>query len=381
MKVVKTVALFFQEGSSDKVYNATLVEEADGAFTVQVEWGRRGGPLQKGTKAVRVPLARAEKELQKVVREKTNKGYEEVTAAVAPASVAPPVGHGSASKVAGPGRKKLAQAAQLLTSCEPDDVERLLKDEQFVAQQKLDGARILVHVSGTVVATNRAGQITALADAVLSCLSEAPDGTILDGELVHGAEGPCYHVFDLLQHGDEDLRKEGYMDRYLELDVLVDQLSGPVRLVSLARSEQDKRALLAQLQEQRAEGIVFKRRDAPYVPGRPASGGAQRKHKFVKTADVVIVENAGNAYAMVVFDADGAERPIGKVFAGTTNASRAALDARLGKGDRPVAEVEYLYATADDQLFQPVFVRLRDDKDPDECTLDQLVHTSKAVVK
>jgi ATP-dependent DNA ligase len=83
---------------------------------------------------------------------------------------------------------------------------------------------------------------------------------------------------------------------------------------------------------------------------------------------------------MSVLGPDDAERAIGKVFAGTTNASRAELDLRLGRGERPVAEVEYLYATEDDQLFQPVFLRLRDDKEPDECTLDQLVRTSRDVV-
>lgn len=383
MTTRRSVSLFFQEGSSDKVYEGAIVEEPDGTFTVQVAWGRRGAPLQRGTKAVKVTLARAEAALDKVVREKKGKGYEEVTATAAPAAVAPPVGQGSASKAGvGSRRARLGQAAQLLTSCAPDELEGLLADEAWVAQQKLDGARVLVHVPGSgqareVVATNRAGEVTELASAeLLSCLAEATPGSILDGELVGGE----YHAFDLLQHGTQDLRGAGYLDRWLELDALVDQLSGPVRLVAVARTEAEKRALFARLEAERAEGIVFKRRDAPYVPGRPASGGAQRKHKFVKSADVVIVANAGNAYAMVVLDAEGAERSVGKVFAGTTNASRKALDARLGAGERPVAEVEYLYATDDEQLFQPVFLRLREDKAAEECTLDQLVRTNRDVV-
>lgn len=374
----RSVSLFFQEGSSDKVYEGAIVEEPDGTYTVQVAWGRRGAPLQRGTKAVKVTLARAEAALDKVVREKKGKGYEELTATAAPAAVAPPVGQGSASKAGvGSKRTKLGQAAQLLVSCEPDELEGLLADAAWVAQQKLDGARVLVHVKEAVVATNRAGEVTELASAeLLSCLAEAAPGSVLDGELVGGE----YHVFDLLQHGTQDLRRTGYLDRWLELDALVDQLSGPVRLVAVARTEAEKRALFARLEADRAEGIVFKQKDAPYTPGRPSSGGAQRKHKFVKSADVVIVENAGNAYAMVVFDPDGAERAVGKVFAGTTTATRKALDAQLGAHERPVAEVEYLYATDDDQLFQPVFLRLRADKAAEECTLDQLVRTNRAVV-
>ena len=58
---------------------------------------------------------------------------------------------------------------------------------------------------------------------------------------------------------------------------------------------------------------------------------------------------------MVVFD-HGKRFDVGKVFAGTTNESRKELDALLAAGQAPVAEVKYLYATAD-QLQQPAFVR------------------------
>ena len=46
---------------------------------------------------------------------------------------------------------------------------------------------------------------------------------------------------------------------------------------------------------------------------------------------------------------------------------------------RPIAEVRYLYATDDDQLFQPVFVRLRTDKKATACVLGQLARTSRDV--
>lgn len=38
-KVIKAIELFFQEGSSDKIYTATLVEEG-GLFSVNVGGGR-----------------------------------------------------------------------------------------------------------------------------------------------------------------------------------------------------------------------------------------------------------------------------------------------------------------------------------------------------
>jgi bifunctional non-homologous end joining protein LigD len=81
---------------------------------------------------------------------------------------------------------------------------------------------------------------------------------------------------------------------------------------------------------------------------------------------------------MAVYDGDEL-REIGKVFAGTTNDSRAELDERLAAGERPIAEVRYLYATDDEQLYQPVFIRLRDDKLAIECLRSQLEKTRRDV--
>ncbi len=379
MTVLKSIELFFQEGTSDKVYLARIVETEPGKHDVEVEWGRRGGGLNKGKKAVGVALAAAEKTYDKLVREKTGKGYEQITAAVKPAPVAPPEGQGSGSKVGGK-RAKVGRVAQLLNAVDEEVLEKLLADDAMIAQQKLDGVRVLVHVKETLLATNRAGQATHVAEEVLAGLGQLPHGTIVDGEVVPHEGELRYWLFDVLQIGSEDVSKLGYLERWSRLDAdLEPGLSGPIAVLPYAATKKDKRALLESLRASRAEGIVFKKRDAPYTAGRPASGGTQLKHKFVKTADVVIVENAGNAYRMIVHD--GPKRfDVGKVFAGTTNASRKELDAMLARGETPVAEVKYLYATEDDQLYQPVFVRLRDDKDPDECLRTQLTRTNREVV-
>lgn len=380
MAILKSAELFFQEGTSDKVYNVRIEEAGKGLYTVHCEWGRRGSGLSRGTKAVKVTLEKAERELEKVVREKTGKGYQAITPDVKPAAVAPPVGEGSASRVASTGRRRLGQAAQLLNAIEDDLLEGLLKNDAWVAQQKLDGNRVLVHVGEEIVGTNRQGQVTAVHEAVLASIAEAPRGTVIDGELVTRGDELCYWAFDLLQHGDEDLRKLAYSDRYSELDALLEELPGPVKLVPSAWKKDDKRALLERLKKERAEGIVFKKRDAPYTPGRPASGGNQLKYKFVKSADVFLTENAGNAYRMAVY-AGKKTKDVGKVFAGTTNEIRKELDERISSGERPVAVVEYLYATDDDQLFQPVFLTLRDDKEPEDCVLAQLVKTNRDVAE
>lgn len=378
MKTIKSTELFYQEGTSDKVYNASLVEENDGTYTVHVAWGRRGSSLNKGTKAVKVTLEKAERAYDRVVRQKTGKGYEEITDEVQPAAVAPPLGEGSGSKAARrpSSRARLGQVAQLLNPVDEHEVEALIKDKKIVAQQKLDGVRLLAHVGeGGVIVTNRQGQVSSAAPAIIEALEEFDDNTILDGELVGGD----YFLFDILTNAGQDLRGQGYLDRLKSLEQLA-EIEPPLHLVQTARTTRQKRTLFARLQRDGAEGIVFKRVDALYRPGRSASGGTQLKHKFVKSADVVVLENAGNAYLMGAYADDGELCSIGKVFAGTTNETRRQLDKALAEGEHPVAEVRYLYATDDRQLYQPVFCQLRDDKEPAECLLDQLKYTSREVV-
>ena len=374
--IVKTVQLFFQEGSSDKFYHATMVEADDGTFAVDVEWGRRGAPPAKGRKAQQVTRAVADKTFDKLVREKTNKGYEVVTNDVTPAAVAPPQGEGSGTKGGNVSRPKLGPGAQLMNPIDDDDADTFIDDAAWAAQQKLDGNRVLLHVGlERRFGTNRNGQETAVPADVLDGADGLPEGTILDGELIAGT----YHVFDVLRVGTTDVIKRGYHERFTLLaDDLEPGFSGPLQLVALATTTKEKRALHTRLLNAHAEGIVFKKLDAPYTSGRASSGGSQRTLKFTKSADVVIVENAGNAYRMVV--KDGATWfDVGKVFSGSTNESRTAIDAALSRGERVVAEVRYLYATSSFQLFQPVLSRVRDDKDANECGKDQLVQTNKDV--
>jgi bifunctional non-homologous end joining protein LigD len=379
MGIVKAVELFFQEGNSDKLYTAAIVEEA-GAYTVRVQWGRRGSSLNSGNKAVRVSLESAHKTFDKLVREKTGKGYQAITTASKPAAVAPPEGEGSGSKVQGR-RAKVGLAAQLLTAIEQDELEAFLADDAVLAQQKLDGTRVLAHVTAEgVLATNRDGQKTASVSVdVLEGLTHLPEGTVVDGEVLSGDEGPEYWLFDVLRFGERDVAALGYEARWRLLEEeLEPALFGAIRVLPIAVGAQKKRALHTRLSASRAEGLVFKQRTAPYTPGRPSSGGTQRKFKYVKSADVVLLSNAGNAYLMAVYD--GAKLfEVGKVFAGTTNDSRKRLDGLLGRGEQPVAEVQYLYATDDEQLFQPVFVRLRDDKAPKQCLRSQLAKTNRDV--
>lgn len=72
---LKKASLYFAEKNSNKEYHAELAASG-GGFVVNFRYGRRGGALQSGSKTPSpVDYAKAEKIYNKLVAEKTGKGY------------------------------------------------------------------------------------------------------------------------------------------------------------------------------------------------------------------------------------------------------------------------------------------------------------------
>jgi predicted DNA-binding WGR domain protein len=76
MKLIQQTCLYFQQGSSDKVYEVDMCEVGANQYVVNFRFGRRGTTLKEGTKTT-APVARAEadKIFNALVAEKTKKGY------------------------------------------------------------------------------------------------------------------------------------------------------------------------------------------------------------------------------------------------------------------------------------------------------------------
>ena len=67
--------LYFQQGSSDKVYHLQL-ESVQDQWSVQAQWGRRGSALQSDVKASNTTYEEAKRVYDRILREKTGKGYQ-----------------------------------------------------------------------------------------------------------------------------------------------------------------------------------------------------------------------------------------------------------------------------------------------------------------
>ena len=348
MEVQEQVTLYYREGSSDKVYQAAIEPMGD-EFVVNFAYGRRGSTLTTGTKTSSpVDYETANEIFAKLVREKKAKGYTEGESGT-------PYQHTD--------KQPSGILPQLLNAIEEADMERLLHDDDYCAQEKFDGRHLLVRKQdGYIEGINKKGLVVGLPEIVSSDIRNLPGSFILDGESV----GDDYHAFDLLELNGENLRPLPYRKRLVRLMDLL--LSGSqlqcVRLVGTAFTTAQKTDLLQRLRDENREGIVFKRLDAPYALGKPNSGGPQLKFKFVATLSA-IVARINQKRSVEVSLLKGRSL----VSCGNVTIPANHQIPRVGE----VVEVRYLYAYRESlALYQPVYLGPRDDVEVGECVVSQL---------
>ena len=202
-------------------------------------------------------------------------------------------------------------------------------------------------------------------------------------------------VFDLLWLDGRDLTGRPLRERREQLIEIVAEGRG-LRLIYSVPDEGERFFEIAR--EHRLEGIIAKRADSRYLPGRRTDDW--RKIKILKTQDCVILgctpgqRSRGGSFGALLLGVyrDGNLIWIGQVGTGFTDRM---LEEVLGKLaeveiDRPpiddrelakvkgarwarpelVCEVEYLQMTAVGKLRAPSFKGLRPDKLPEDCILE-----------
>jgi predicted DNA-binding WGR domain protein len=75
-RVISSDYLHCQTRGSDKVYDLELVREADGTYSVNACYGRRGSTLNSAPKCQHTTLDVADREYNKLIEEKLGKGYQ-----------------------------------------------------------------------------------------------------------------------------------------------------------------------------------------------------------------------------------------------------------------------------------------------------------------
>lgn len=341
------IELEFREGSSDKVYRAGI-EEADGGFVVNFAFGRRGATLNTGTKTTRpAPYDEAASIYEKLVRSKTAKGYKPVGGAQ--------TGAGIGTSVTDWERRDTGLRAQLLNPITEDEAEAYLDNDDWCAQEKFDGKRMILRKSGAeIVAANRDGLCIGFPNALATQLGGMAGHFVIDGESV----GETFYAFDLLENAAGDWRQAPYRLRLEALQAQFGKLGGNL-LVAKTASGKSKRKFLAALKSAGKEGVVFKDLRASWAAGRPANGGSAIKCKFWATCSCVVTKV--NARRSVEIALGGAS--VGNVTIPPNHDIPA-----VGQ----VVEIRYLYVTGvGGSLYQPVYLGERDDVRAEECTVER----------
>ena len=204
-----------------------------------------------------------------------------------------------------------------------------------------------------------------------------------------------YVVFDILEKEGKELLDIPLMERKKILENSVEE--GKFVIMSMFVEETGVDYYQAAL-EKGVEGVMAKKKDSLYEPGKRSN--KLLKIKQVKTCDCVVFGytkgegNRGESFGSMILGLYDGERPvfIGKVGTGFSKETIENLKKSLDeykveeetlKGvdmDREitwliagvVCEVSYQSITEDGKLRIPVFKKIREDKDPLECTIDQI---------
>jgi ATP-dependent DNA ligase I len=239
------------------------------------------------------------------------------------------------------------------------DVYADLTGGGWMLEDKYDGIRAQAHVrDGTVrLFSRRLNEVSASYPDVAGALAVLPRAAILDGEIVAMRDGRvlpfrhlqarlrrkrldaalleevplAYVAFDLLALGDDLLLDEPYARRRALLADLVVAEKG-LALAPFDPAEDAGAAVNARFEQARArgnEGLMLKRADSPYSPGRRGKWWLKLKREL-STLDVVViaVEWGHGKRAKVLSDytfavRESAHSPrllaIGKAYSGLTD--------------------------------------------------------------
>jgi bifunctional non-homologous end joining protein LigD len=280
----------------------------------------------------------------------------------------------------------------------------------WVFEEKYDGIRIIAYKEGakvtllsrndldrTVTFTDIAAAVAQLRDRTLILDGEAvafdPEGVSRFQLLQRGDVAPRFAVFDCIYRNGKDLRSEPLSRRRQELEAA---LGEPPKQLQLSRRLAQNGLTAYSIAKRRGlEGMVAKDSDAAYEERRSSKW---LKVKVHQEEEFVIGGFTAPAGAREHFGALllGAYRGKDFIFVGKvgTGFSQQML-ADLAKSFRPlirgsapfgdppreknvtwleprlVAQIAFQEWTADQKLRQPVFLGLRDDKEPSECVLPE----------
>jgi DNA ligase D-like protein (predicted ligase) len=303
-------------------------------------------------------------------------------------------------------------------------VSKLPEGLQWIWEIKLDGYRALAVKtrSGVTLLSRRRKSLNRQFPYIVESLADLSEGTVVDGELVaiddrgrpnfkllqnfrREASRIHYYVFDLLCWNNRDLTPLPLMERRALLKSLVVVDGKRIRISDYVEAAPTD--LLSAVREHGLEGIIGKRKDSLYQPGKRS--GAWIKYRVNRGQEFVIGGYFPGPHgfdSLIVGYYDGDKlKYVARTRNGFVPASRRQVFSKLKHlvtsacpfvnlpetrrsrfGEelnsekmkkavwlRPdaVAQIEFLEWTGGDRLRHSKFVGLREDKNPRSVVKDQ----------
>ncbi len=303
-------------------------------------------------------------------------------------------------------------------------VSKLPEGLEWIWEIKFDGYRALAVKSGTGVAlfSRRRKSLNSQFPYIVEALADLPAGTVVDGEVVAIDESGRpdfnllqnfraeasrirYYIFDLLCWEDRDLTHVPMVERRALLKSVVVIPDKRIRISDYF--EAAPKDLLSAVREQRLEGIIGKRKDSLYQPGKRS--GAWIKYRVNRGQEFVIGGYFPGPHgfdSLIVGYYDGEKLMyVARTRNGFVPASRRQVFSKLRHLVTPacpfvnlpetrrsrfgeelnaekmkkavwlkpeaVAQIEFLEWTEGDRLRHSKFVGLREDKNPRSVVKEQ----------
>ncbi len=327
----------------------------------------------------------------------------------------------------GDARLQIGRPVAFMLATPLETIATVLAPADFVVEDKIDGVRAQLHKAGDVVRIFARGldDVTAAFPEVAAALRAAPSDVALDGELVAigpdgrprpfmqlqsrlGRKDPTqamvsatpvsFIAYDLLATEEGDLTGLPWTARRERLVAFAARVDGPAFAVNGAGEHPvDLDARFGEARARGHEGLVLKRKDAPYEAGRRGQAWIKVKRAFA-TLDVVVTaaelghgKRAGvlSDYTFAVWSASGPAAEllnVGKAYTGLTDREIDAMTSRLTEittrversGGLRLVRPEIVLEIAFDGIQRskrhasgfalrfPRIVRVRDDKRPED---------------
>jgi ATP-dependent DNA ligase len=365
------VELACQEGGHDKIYRIEMVPAHNGiGFNVYGYNGRRGSTLTQQKKAIGVDAAEAKRVFDLTLRDKLkprSDGNYRVVSSTSDAMV----------NVPAPTRQSSGFHPELPTAISEQQLQRLIKDDDWMFERKRDGNNLAVRKTPRgYEGINKKGEVVGLDRTLAAAFACVPlDSFLVAGEL----EATGWYGWDMLMADGKNMEELPLSGRKWRLGAHFNHAHKLLNVVPSypenfaihsAQAAKAKLGLLEHLHSIRAEGVVAKLWNAEFHAGESLN---QLKCKFVTVNDFIVgpkppKKSRDGHRSIAVYCYEGTKR---LRFMGTVGVP----DKYAVPPSGAIVEVRYLhlFAGADGHIYQPkYFGVVRNDKDPQHCQVSHL---------